>query len=44
MAIAPGNVVHGFVQCEAVRVVDLATREAAGAVERVGALDDDTLA
>ena len=33
--------VHGFVQCEAIRAVDLGARE--GSVEVVGAVDDATL-
>ncbi|MDO4289979.1 MAG: type II toxin-antitoxin system PemK/MazF family toxin [Eggerthellaceae bacterium] len=42
--IAEGNPICGFVQCEAMRAMDLGMREAEGAVELVGALDDDTLA
>lgn len=42
--LAEGNPVEGFVQCEALRAMDLGTREAEGAVEFVGALDDATLA
>ncbi len=42
--IAEGNEVFGFVQCEAMRAMDLNAREREGAVEAVGALDDQTLA
>lgn len=42
--IADGNPVYGFVQCEAIRSMDLGAREQRGEVECVGALDDDTLA
>lgn len=42
--IADDNPVHGFVQCEALRAMDLGVREKEHAVEIVGALDDDTLA
>ena len=42
--IADGNAIRGFVQCEAVRAMDLGVREAEGAAEVVGALDDETLA
>lgn len=42
--LAEGNPVEGFVQCEAMRAMDLGVREVEGAVELVGALDDDTLA
>ncbi|MDR1082455.1 MAG: type II toxin-antitoxin system PemK/MazF family toxin [Coriobacteriales bacterium] len=38
--IAPGNRAHGFVQCEALRALDL---EGRGDAERLGAIDDDTL-
>lgn len=41
--IAEGNPVYGFVQCEAMRSVDLGARERENAVEVVGALDDATL-
>lgn len=40
--IPEGHEVRGFVQCEALRAVDLGARMAQG-VERVGALDDETL-
>lgn len=42
--ITDGNAIRGFVQCEAARAVDLGVREAEGAAEVVGALDDETLA
>lgn len=42
--IAEGNPIHGFVQCEAIRAMDLGIREQQGAVEKIGILDDDTLA
>ena len=42
--IATGNPIYGFVQCEALRAMDLGVREQQGAVERVGELDDETLA
>ena len=42
--IAEGNPIYGFVQCEALRSVDLGAREREGALERVGSLDDATLA
>ena len=42
--IAKGNPVYGFIQCEALRAIDLETRDLAGSVEYVGALDDATLA
>ena len=38
--IALGNVITGFVQCEALRALDLRSRRG---VEHVGELDDDTL-
>ncbi|MDR2196488.1 MAG: type II toxin-antitoxin system PemK/MazF family toxin [Coriobacteriales bacterium] len=38
--IAPGNTVHGFVQVEALRALDLESRTG---VERIGAVDDETL-
>lgn len=42
--IAPENTVYGFVQCEAIRAMDLGAREREGAIEVVDALDDSTLA
>lgn len=44
VSIAEGNPIHGFVQCEAIRAMDLGIREQQGAVEKIGILDDDTLA
>ncbi len=41
--IAPGNCIEGFVQCEAVRAMDLGIREAEGKLRHEGALDDKTL-
>ena len=43
VGIAEGNPIHGFVQCEALRAVDLGAREQRGAASVVGALDADTL-
>lgn len=44
--IASDNPIGGFVQCEAIRAIDLDARELehGGSVERVGFLDDDTFA
>lgn len=42
--IGDDNPIFGFVQCEAIRAVDLETRGRMGGVERVGAVDDATLA
>ena len=42
--LAEGNPIYGFAQCEALRAMDLGAREAHGAVEVVGAVDDATLA
>lgn len=42
--IAEGNPIYGFVQCEAIRAMDLGVRENEGAIEVVGSLDDDTMA
>lgn len=42
--IAEGNPIYGFVQCEAIRAMDLGVRESEGAVEVVGSLDDNTMA
>lgn len=42
--MSEGNPINGFVQCEALRSMDLGVREQEGAVEVVGAVDDDTLA
>lgn len=41
--IAEGNDIHGFVQCEAIRSMDLGAREREGAIELIGPLDDLTL-
>lgn len=41
--IAEGNVIHGFVQCEALRAIDLDSRERQGRATRVGELDDATM-
>ena len=43
VAIAEGNPIYGFVQCEAIRAMDLDVRERRGAAEVVGALDDATM-
>ena len=42
--VAEGNEIFGFAQCEAVRAMDLGVRERQSSVERVGAVDDATLA
>ena len=42
--IAEDSPVYGFVQCEAVRSIDLNARAQVGAVEVVGSVDDKTLA
>ena len=42
--ITTGNPVFGFVQCEALRAMDLDTRERQGRASVVGQLDDETLA
>lgn len=41
--IAEGNPIFGFVQCEALRAVDLESRELAGKAQTVGELDEGTL-
>lgn len=41
--IADDNPIHGFVQCEAIRAMDLETRGNINSVERVGVVDDNTL-
>ena len=41
--ITEGNEIFGFIQCEAIRAMDLNARECEQAVEVVGALDDQTL-
>lgn len=42
--ISVGNPIEGYVQCEAIRAVDLGIRERQGRAEVVGSLDDATLA
>lgn len=42
--IAEGNDVRGFVQCEALRAMDLGVREREGSAEVVCRLDDATMA
>ncbi len=42
--IAEGNPIYGFVQCEALRALDLGAQKSEGSVQVVGAIDDDTLA
>ena len=44
VCIEEDNPIHGFIQCEALRAMDLGVREAEGAIEVIGALDDATLA
>lgn len=44
VSIAEGNPIYGFVQCEAIRAMDLGAREQQGSVEIVGSLDDETMA
>lgn len=41
--IADGNPIYGYVQCEALRAVDLDTREQQGSATVVGSLDDATM-
>lgn len=41
--IKMGNPIHGFVQCEALRAMDLDIREATGNLEYLGSLDDVTM-
>ena len=43
VAIGSENPIHGFVQCEAIRAMDLDARENNGTLEHVGILDDETL-
>lgn len=43
VAIGPSNPISGFAQCEALRAIDLGAREAAGAAESIGSVDDETL-
>lgn len=42
--IADENDIHGFIQCEAIRAVDLSARKHKNVVEVTGSLDDHTLA
>ncbi len=42
--IAGENPIFGFIQCEAIRAMDLDVRERQQAVELIGTLDDNTLA
>ena len=44
VAIGEGNPFTGFVQCEALRAMDLDVREQSGTAKRIGALDDTTMA
>lgn len=37
------NPINGFVQCEAIRAMDLEIRVQNGSLERIGQLDDETL-
>ncbi|MCL2883610.1 MAG: type II toxin-antitoxin system PemK/MazF family toxin [Coriobacteriia bacterium] len=41
--IGADNPIQGYVQCEAMRAVDLDARIQAGRLEHVGALDDQTM-
>ena len=41
--IADGNPIHGFIQCETVRAIDLTKRERENRLKVHGALDDETL-
>jgi mRNA interferase MazF len=41
--VREGNSIHGFVQCEVLRAIDLSSRKQKGALERVGSLDDATM-
>lgn len=42
--LADENDIHGFIQCETIRAIDLGARKHKNAIEVVGSLDDDTLA
>lgn len=42
--IADDNEIYGFVQCEALRAMDLDVREREGNAEVIGQIDDDTMA
>jgi mRNA interferase MazF len=41
--IEDNNPIHGFVQCEALRAIDLEARELQGSAKVIGSLDDTTL-
>jgi mRNA interferase MazF len=41
--IQPGNPIHGFIQCEALRAMDLDARSNEGRLEYTGSLDDTTM-
>jgi mRNA interferase MazF len=41
--ITEGNEIFGFVQCEAIRAIDLNIREAEGKAKTIGSLDDTTM-
>lgn len=41
--IAPGNCIEGFVQCEAIRAMDLGARAEENSIRHEGSLDDKTL-
>jgi mRNA interferase MazF len=43
VGIREGNPITGYVQCEALRAMDIDTREQRGAFEHLGALDDATM-
>ena len=41
--IGANNPIHGFVQCEAIRAMDLEARLQKGTLKQIGQLDDETL-
>ncbi|WP_251213150.1 type II toxin-antitoxin system PemK/MazF family toxin [Adlercreutzia murintestinalis] len=41
--ISKDNPIYGFVQCEAIRTMDLGAREREGTLEVIGPMDDATL-
>lgn len=43
VGIGEGNCIYGFVQCEALRAIDLDAWQNAGRAKRIGALDDATM-
>ncbi|MCL1796714.1 MAG: type II toxin-antitoxin system PemK/MazF family toxin [Eggerthellaceae bacterium] len=43
VAIGSNNPVYGYVQCEAIRAMDLDARIQKGSLEQVGQLDDETM-